>query len=194
MSGHVFFLISYMVFVVLYILFLLIYSTYFKKSDDTLSKMLQNIADAGNGEEVSRSFVLEKSMVALSFVCLSPLFSIMFLCALLFASLTVAKFCLDLFCFILFAFGSLAFFGDYFLSVLVIENNKIYIRCLKTLFRPLVVQIDGSQKYQEINVGPFMLYVKYYFASIWLGSSSFVIMNVKNKKQLRTIFEIINAS
>ncbi len=193
MGSHLLLLFSFVFFIVLYFLLLLIYSTYFKRKDHVLKKMLEEIVVFGNENNSSKGFVLEKSIVALCLVCVVPLSAIAILCILLFPSLTFGRYCFFGLSFIFFTLGTLAVFGDYFLSTLVIDGKWIYIRCLKTLFQPRVIEMDGSQEYEEIKTGPFMLYVKHYFASIRIGSSSFIIMNIKNKKKLRDVFESMKA-
>ena len=88
--------------------------------------------------------------------------------------------------------GSVYSFLDYFLSRIVIVNGLMYIRCLRTRYKPVIITLDDKCKYEEPNVGPFGLFAARYLVSIStpLGSC---VTNADNKIQLIETLNRINA-
>jgi len=174
-------------FIIIVALFL--YSIYLNERDDGMKKMIARAKSVNAMKNEHISFVLEKSAFAFCFIFIFPLFSIFFFSMLLFRDYGFIKELSGLVVFVCMTVGTVVAFSDYFLAMIVIVDNRMYIRCLKTLFNPVIIQIDGSQKYEHINTGPYSLYSSRYMASVRANSKSFVFMNVKNKKQLLDVLE-----
>jgi len=168
---------------------LFFYSVHVINNDTVLKDMLSAAADS---TDKSRVFILEKSFAAQCFLCLLPLFSLLFLSAVLFSNYSTQKKSTYAIFLIFFLLGSVNSFLDYFLSRIVIVNGLMYIRCLKTRYKPVVITLDDKCKYEEVNTGAFGLFASRYVVSIStpLGSC---VTNADNKTQLIETLNRINA-
>jgi len=175
-----------------FIVLLYIYSIGTIKNDLKLKEMLADANSVGRNDD--KVFILEKSFAAICFMCIMPLFSIGFLSALLFFDHGFWKILMYIFAFIVFIIGTVSAFCDYFLSMIVISKRRMYVRCLQTLYRPVVVVLDGRYRYEDIRTGMFGLYMTRYAASISMPSGSYVFMNLNNKKRLRNVLNHINST
>ena len=140
--------------------------------DAELDAELEDVGDA--------VFVLEKSFAALCFMCILPLSAIGFLSSILLIDHSFWKTAGYVFAFIMTIVGSVSVFCDYFLSMIIIVNGNMYIKCVKTLFRPVVVKLDGA-------------YARY-MVSISMPSGSYMVTNSNNKSQLRNTLNHINSA
>lgn len=192
MSLKIIFLLCFSLCIPVFIILLYIYSVYTNKKDLKLKEMLAEANSAGRN--VDEVFILEKSFVAICFMFIMSLYSIGFLASLLFFNHSFLKTSMYLFAFIACALGFVSAFCDYFLSMIVISKCRMYVRCLTTLYRPIVVALDGRYRYEDIRTGMFGLYIARYAASISMPSGSYVVMNVNNKKQLRDVLNRINST
>ncbi|UJX39282.1 hypothetical protein K9F62_11125 [Desulfovibrio sp. JY] len=192
MSLKIIFLLCFSLCLPVFIILLYIYSVYTNKSDLKLKEMLAEANSAGRN--IDEVFVLEKNFAAICFMCIGPMFLVVFLSALLFFDHTIMKTIMYIFAFVMFALGSVSAFCDYFLSMIVISKRRMYVRCLQTLYRPVVVVLDGRYRYEDIRTSMFGLYMARYAASISMPSGSYVVINVNNKKQLRDVLNRINST
>ncbi|EFL52359.1 hypothetical protein DesfrDRAFT_0848 [Solidesulfovibrio fructosivorans JJ]] len=194
MNNNILYVLCLMAFHFIIIVALFLYSIYLNESDDEMKKMIVRAKLVNTLEDKRMFFVLEKSTFAFCFIFIFPIFSLFFFCMLLSHDYKFLKELLGWFAFLCMTVGSLISFSDYFLSMIVIDGRCVYIRCLKTLFRPVVVQFDGAQRYESVNTGPYSWYSTRYMVSVRSNSKSFVFMNVKNKKQLRDVLESFGAA
>ena len=168
---------------------LFLYSVHIINKDTVLKDMLSAAAASTDKDRV---FILKKSFASQCFSCLLPLFSLMFLSAVLFSNYTMQRKSMYAFFLIFLLIGSVYSFLDYFLSRIVIVNGLMYIRCLRTRYKPVIITLDDKCKYEEPNVGPFGLFAARYLVSIStpLGSC---VTNADNKIQLIETLNRINA-
>ncbi|EFL52341.1 hypothetical protein DesfrDRAFT_0830 [Solidesulfovibrio fructosivorans JJ]] len=192
MSLKIIFLLCFSLCIPVFVILLYIYSAYTNKNDLELKEMLAEANSAGRN--IDEVFILEKSYAAICFMCIMPLFSVGFMSALLFFDHGFWKMFMYVSALIAFMIGSVSAFCDYFLSMIVISKCRMYVRCLKTLYRPVVVALDGRYRYEAIHAGMFGLYMTRYTVSISMPSGSYVVINVNNKKQLRDVLNRTNST
>ncbi|UJX39283.1 hypothetical protein K9F62_11130 [Desulfovibrio sp. JY] len=191
MNVNLHYLAVFVIVVFIYALLLFLFSVYLNKTNDAMKQVEGRIKLKRVNDD--KSFVLKKSIFAFCFTCLAPVMAIVFLHMALGFKQDSSKFFVNLFMFTLMAIGTAIFFGDYFLSMMVISNGSMYVRCFSTLFRTKVIQLDGGQRYESLSAGPFF-YASCYMVGVRSNSKSFVFMNVKNKKQLRDVLESFGAA
>jgi len=192
MGSKIIYLLCYSLCIPVYIVLLYLYSIYSNKNDLKLKEMLEEANSVG--KKNGNVYVLEKSTAAICFMCIAPIFSVIFLSTFLFFGHTIMKTIMYVFAFVMFALGSVSVFCDYFFSMIVISNRRMYVRCLQTLYRPIIVVLDGRYRYEDIRTGMYGIYMTRYAASISMPSGSYVVINVNNKKQLRDVLNRTNST
>ena len=194
MSTNILYLLCFSLCIPAAIILLYIYSIYLNKKDVKLKEMLFEVAYHEKSVGSDAVFVLEKSFAALCFMCILPLSAIGFLSSILLVDHSFWKTAGYMFAFIMTIVGSVSVFCDYFLSMIIIVNGNMYIKCVKTLFRPVIVKLDGAYRYEDIPVGLFGLYSSTYMVSISMPSGSYMVTNANNKSQLRNTLNHINSA
>lgn len=172
-----------------FITLLFFYSIHVINNDNVLKDML---SAAAHSTDKDRVFILKKSFAAQCFLCIIPLFSLMVLSDILFQITTYKKTILVTIL-ALTLIASVYSFIDYFLSRIVIVNGLMYIRCRKTLYRPVVITLTNKCKYEEFNAGAFGLFASRYVVSISTPLGSCAVMIADNKTQLIETLNRINA-
>ncbi|MYL82240.1 hypothetical protein GTA51_03695 [Desulfovibrio aerotolerans] len=165
-----------------------VYSVCVNSKDDKLKDMLRRVAGANGDKQDLNCFVLEKIVIFIFTAFFMGFFAVCFFGSILFKNIGTAKYCLTVFVCILFAIGCLSSFADYFLSMVVVVDDLIYVRCMKTWFRPVVVIFDGSQAYERIGTEVSSFLVARYMVCIRINNKLFVVMNARNKKHLIKVF------
>ena len=168
---------------------LFFYSVHVINNDTVLKDML---SAAVNSTDKDRVFILKKGFAAQCFLCILPLFSLMVLSDILFQITTYKKTMLAIIL-ALTLIASVYSFLDYFLSRIVIVNGLMYIRCLKTLYKPVVITLTNKCKYEEFNAGAFGLFASRYVVSISTPLGSCSVLIADNKIQLIETLNRINA-
>jgi len=159
------------------------YSVYVNNKDDKLKDMLRRVARVDDKQNLC-CIVLEKSARPIFLACFGGFLTVCLLGSLLFVNIGTAKYLLTVFVFLVLALSVLLVFADHLLSMLVIVDGLIYIRCLKSLFRPVVVHFDGSQTYEMIGTEARSSMTARYMFTIKINGKLFNVMNAKNKLQL----------
>lgn len=170
------------------VILLYVYSVYVNSKDDKLKDMLRRVASVDGDKQNTSCFVLEKSVIFIFTAFFMGFFAVCFFGSILFGNIGTAKYCLTVFMCILFTIGCLSSFADYFLSMVVVVDDLIYIRCVKTWFRPFVVIFDGSQAYERIGTAASSFLVVRYMVCIKMNNKLFAVMNARNKKKLIKVF------
>ena len=164
-----------------------VYSVYVNNKDDKLKDMLRRVASVDDKQN-SCCIVLKKSASPLLTACFVGFMTVCLLGALLFVNIGTAKYLLTVFVFLVLALSVLLVFADYFLSMLVVVDGLIYIRCMTTLFRPVVVLFDGSQMCERTGTEEISSLSARYMINIKINRKSFVIMNATNKMMIMQVF------